>query len=92
MDSALVEQLFTFVLGLAGGAVAGIGIRWASARRCTRLEWAVGDLQQRVGNLQGRKAATARWDRETTLEQEFSKMQATPAAPRRRYDNDPLGE
>lgn len=87
-----MSYLFNFGLGFLGGLIASFGLRFASARRCTRLEWAVSDLSQRLATLGGKKAATARWEREATLEQQFAELVPKTPATRRRYDNDPLGE
>lgn len=92
MDSAFLNYLYTFVLGILGGLASGFGLRFSIGRRCTRLEWAVGDIQQRLANLQGRKAATQRWDREAQATQEFEALLTKGPTPRKRYDNDPLGE
>lgn len=92
MDSAFLNYLYSFVLGIVGGILSGYGLRFGIGRRCTRLEWAVGDIQQRLSNLQGRKAAVSRWEREAVTGQELEALLTKGTPPRKRYDNDPLGE
>lgn len=92
MEAAFVTYFVQFCTGFLGGMAAGYGLRWASARRCARLEWAVGDIQQRLSGLHGKKAATARWEREADVEAQLAAMIPKATAPKRRYDNDPLGE
>jgi hypothetical protein len=45
-----------------------------------------------MGSLHGQKASKARWEGQLDLNSELQKAMSAPAAPRRRYDNDPLGE
>ena len=92
MESAFFAFAVQFCAGFLGGLTAGYGLRWASARRCARLEWAVGDIQGRLSGMHGKKAAEARWSRQEQFEHELLSAAKTPPAPRRRYDNDPLGE
>lgn len=92
METAFFEFFVQFCAGFLGGLTAGYGLRWASSRRCARLEWAVGDIQGRLSGMQGKKAATARWEREADVEAQLAAMMTKPAAQKRRYDNDPLGE
>lgn len=92
MNEAYFVLLLGFSGGFVGGLLAGFGLRWASARRCFRLECAVADLQQRTVSLHGQAASGKRWAKQATLEEEFAKLQPIAAAPKRRYDNDPLGE
>lgn len=70
--------------------IAGIGMRFGISRRCTRLEWAVADVQTRLGSLHGQKASQARWKADKTLEDEFQALQANQMPTKRRFDNDPL--
>jgi hypothetical protein len=92
MESAYFVVLVGFSSGVIGGLLAGFGLRWGSSRRCTRLEWAVSDIQQRLGSLHGQKASAKRWEKAATLEEEFKALQPIPAPRKRQYDNDPLGE
>jgi len=91
MDTVYGMLSLGFLAGIFGGLLAGLGLRWGVIQRCTRLEWAVGDLQQRVSSMHGQKASRARWEKQTTLEEEFKALAPTAPATRRRYDNDPLG-
>lgn len=92
MDAAFYVLAGSLVLGYLGGLVAGIGFRMASARRCTRLEWAMGDVQARLATVQNRGKANSRWEKSDKEQLELAQlMQETPARTKR-YDNDPLGE
>jgi hypothetical protein len=91
MDAAYFVLGASFLSGLVGGGLAGLGFRAASNRRCSRLEWAVGDLQERFSTFKGQKASKARWDKEAQTDIELERLMHAPAAPTRKYDNDPLG-
>lgn len=76
---------------LTGGIVASAFI-YRFSRRCTQLEWAIGDLQSRASTFRGKEMAEKRWEKQKTLEEEFAKLPPMVAGTRKRYDNDPLGE
>lgn len=42
--------------------------------------------------MHGKKAAQARWEREADVEAQLAAMVKSAPTPKRRYDNDPLGE
>lgn len=91
----MLDALIMLGLGLLGGTLGGgLGasvIFYRFGRRCTNLEWAVADLQDRASTFKGRDMAKKRWDKAETMENEMARvLQAAPAASRR-YDNDPLG-
>lgn len=81
-----------FGLGFLGGLVSGLGLRWGIMTRCTRLEWAVGDLQGRVGTLHGKKASAARWEQKDQLDMELAQLMHRQTPARKKYDNDPQAE
>jgi hypothetical protein len=60
-------------------------------RRCTSLEWAVGELQTKASSFRGKELAEKRWTKEKAFDAEMAQVLHAPAAPRRKYDNDPLG-
>jgi len=92
MGDAIYVLIGSLALGLVGGLLGGLGLRWRINRRCTQLEWALGDVQHRMGSLHGRKASTARWDQAEAFEKEMAQLLPKGPPPRKRYDNDPLGE
>jgi len=75
---------------LGGGLVASLFLArlW---RRCTSLEWAIGDLQERASTFKGREMADKRWKKDEQFQKEMA--QALHGVPPRsqKYDNDPLG-
>lgn len=80
-----------FLGGTLGGAVAASLVFARFSRRCTSLEWAIGDLQERASTFKGREMADKRWKKAETFDKEMAQaLQGAPAATRR-YDNDPLG-
>lgn len=79
------------IAGITGGLVASAFL-YRFARRCTNLEWAIGDLQARASTFKGKEMAEKRWEKQKNLEEEFAKLTPVVPAARRRYDNDPLGE
>ena len=81
-----------FLLGLTGAALATGGLLWRFGQRCTKLEWALGDVEQRLSTFKGRDMAAKRWDKRDQLEMEMEAALKGSAPTRKRYDNDPLGE
>jgi hypothetical protein len=60
-------------------------------RRCTQLEWAIGELQTKASSFRGKELAEKRWSKEKAFDAELAQhLQAAPVT-RRKYDNDPLG-
>jgi len=92
MEGAFYGLLEGLAAGLLGGLLGGLGLRWGISRRCTRIEWALGDLQQRVSSMHGKKASAARWEQTEAFEKEIAEMMPKGKPARKRYDNDPLGE
>jgi hypothetical protein len=89
------DAIFMLGVGILGGVASGAVVTSLFVgrlyRRCTQLEWAVADLQDRASTFKGREMADKRWKKADALDTELARvMQATPAASRR-YDNDPLG-
>lgn len=89
------EAFLALIIGFLGGALGGtlgrvLVTSWIS-RRCTNLENAVGDLQQRQSSFKGKEMADKRWTKEKAFTDEMAQvLQSVPAA-RRKFDNDPLG-
>lgn len=82
-----------FVVGFVGGWIGTLAFSWRFSRRCTNLEFAIGDLQQRASTFKGKEMAEKRWSKEKAFDAEMAQLlQTTPASPRRKFDNDPLGE
>lgn len=81
-------------LGLLGGSLGGAlvaGLFFArTVRRCTQLEWAIGDLQERASTFKGREMADKRWKKAEAFDKEMAQVLQQAPAPRRKYDNDPL--
>jgi hypothetical protein len=92
MQDALLTVFFSivgpFLGGLGGSLVALMRIR----QRCTSLEWAVGDLQQRASSFKGKEMAEKRWSKEKAFDAEMAQVLHGATPPRKRYDNDPLGD
>jgi hypothetical protein len=80
-----------FLGGSLGGALLASWVLHRLTRRCTTLEWAIGDLQDRASTFKGREMAEKRWKKADALESELAQALHTPQASPRRYDNDPLG-
>ena len=80
-----------FLGGSLGGALVTMALNWSFGRRCTNLEWAVADLQDRASTFKGRDMAEKRWNKAKSMDDELAQALLKPAAQARRYDNDPLG-
>lgn len=85
-----------FAAGFLGGTVSASIISLALLaglrRRCTTMEWALGDLQDRASTFKGREMAEKRWTKEKNFEAELAQALHTGPTTKRKYDNDPLGE
>lgn len=86
-----VQYLYPILVGLASGWIASATYFRRLLRRCTELEWAIGDLQQRASSFKGKELAEKRWSKEKAFDAEVAQMMQQPQASRRKYDNDPLG-
>jgi len=91
MLDALVTLLIGFLGGTLGGATVGGWLVARLWRRCTTLEWAVADLQDRASTFRGREMAEKRWDKAKNTDAELAAALRAPQTSSRRYDNDPLG-
>lgn len=97
MFDAIFLYLTCIGLGSLGAALVTGSLLWRFGQRCTKLEWAVGDIQDRLSSFKGKELAAKRWDKRDQLEAQMEEALKTAApAPvttsRRRYDNDPLGD
>lgn len=90
MWDAIIVLSGSFLGGTLGGGLAALLFAARLQRRCTQLEWAVADLQDRASTFKGRDMAKKRWDKAEETNNELARaLQGAPAASRR-YDNDPL--
>jgi hypothetical protein len=93
MQDAWLMFTLSFLAGLAGGLGGRVLVTSWISRRCTSLENAVGDLQQRQSSFKGKEMAATRWDKARKFDAEVEQLlQSVPEKKVRRYDNDPLGE
>lgn len=92
MWEAFIVLSSGFLVGGATVWLLGGLISWRLSRRCTSLEMAVGDLQQRVSSFKGREMSEKRWAKKDQETLEMAQILQNPPPSRRRYDNDPLGE
>lgn len=79
---------------LIGGAVAwllGTMILWRFSRRCTQLEYALGDIQARLQSFKGKEMSEKRWAKEKATDAELASYLHAAPGQRVKYDNDPLG-
>ena len=89
----IVQYFISFLVAFSGGLCGAALFLFRLQRKCTSLEWAVGDLQQRASTFKGKEMAEKRWSKEKAFDAELQQALAgANVAPRRRYDNDPLGE
>jgi hypothetical protein len=90
MWDALIMLAMGGLGGSLGGGLVASWFLYRFSRRCTSLEWAVGDLQSRASSFKGREMADKRWKKAEMENEEMAQiLKGAPAAPRR-YDNDPL--
>jgi hypothetical protein len=91
----MVDVIVQLVLGILGGTLGGAIVAAALVgrlyRRCTTLEWAVADLQDRASTFKGREMAEKRWKKAENMDAELAQALRAPQTGSRRYDNDPLG-
>jgi hypothetical protein len=80
-----------FLSGLAGGFVSTVLFTWRFLNRCTKLEWAVGDLQARLSTFKGRDMAEKRWSKKEAEDVEMAQILRQGPKQPLKYDNDPLG-
>lgn len=88
MDVAILAVI-ALVLGAAvsGGLVS----TWSLHRRTRRLEYAVGDVEERILTLKNREKAEKRWTKEQTIDDELAALAATAKPARvsqRKFAND----
>lgn len=84
----LYQLLSCFGLGICGGLVAGLGIRYAIARRCFRIETTLGDHQKVLLSLKGADYSAARWKKKDQEQLELEQLARTPQPAKRKFDND----
>lgn len=92
MWEAFIVLSSGFLIGGATVWLLGGLISWRLSRRCTSLEMAVGDLQQRLSSFRGKEMSEKRWAKKEVEDLEMAKILQSPVGKPRRYDNDPLGE
>lgn len=94
MDAIFLYSACILLGGIAAGLTTG-ALLWRFGQRCTKLEWAVGDIQDRLSSFKGKELAARRWEKRDTLDAQMEEALkhsapiSTKAA--RKYDNDPLG-
>jgi hypothetical protein len=90
------EALIVLSMGFSvGGACVWLlcgAILWRFGQRCTRLEIAVDELQSRALSVKGKEMSEKRWSKRDTEDLEMAHILQKATPPRRKYDNDPLGE
>jgi predicted dienelactone hydrolase len=91
MWEALIVLAMGFSVGgatvwLLGGAILG-----RFSQRCTRLETAVEDLQNRALSVKGKEMSEKRWSKRDADDAELAQILKEAPTSRRKYDNDPLG-
>jgi hypothetical protein len=91
MWDAWLLILLSFVTAAGCSILCSFFIVGGLWRRCTKLEWAVGDLQQRASSFKGKEMANKRWEKNAAFEAEMEQALKGAAPARQRYDNDPLG-
>ena len=92
MWEATVMLGASFLAGLLGGGLVSTAFSARLRARCTTLEWAVGDLQDRASTFKGREMAEKRWKKNGELEAAMAQTLQGVSPKKRMYDNDPLGE
>lgn len=94
MDALFLYAACILLGGVAAGVVTG-GLLWRFGQRCTKLEWAVGDIQDRLSSFKGKELAAKRWDKQAELDRTIlNTLKDSPSTLSRgvrKYDNDPLG-
>ncbi len=93
MDAEFWLYLTCILIALGVSLLGAFLFQFSLRQRCTRLEWALGDLQQRASSFKGKELAEKRWSKEKAFDAEVAAvLQGAPTVTRRKYDNDPLGE
>jgi hypothetical protein len=72
-------------LGYLGGGISALRIH----RRCTKLEYLVGDIEDRLNKVRAKDAAKAKWDLKKWEDEALAHEHREPATAKR-FDNDPL--
>jgi hypothetical protein len=88
----IVQYLLSMLTGAVMGGIVASAFIYRFARRCTNLEWAIGDLQSRASSFKGKEMAEKRWEKQKKFEEEMAAFANPSLSTKRRYDNDPLGE
>jgi len=90
------EALIVLSMGfMTGGATVWLlcgAILWRFGQRCTRLELALDELQSRALSIKGKEMSEKRWSKRDSDDVEMAQILKQGAPPRRKFDNDPLGE
>ena len=87
--AAYFPHFLTFLLSLAAAFIVS-GVRlFAIERVCRRFGIRLNDMEERVLQLRGKKAAEARWESEKWNAEALKELQPT-AGRKTRYDNDPI--
>src|SRR5262249_44737169 len=79
----------SFLTALGAASFVGFWFFGVFSRRCTKLEWRVGDLEERSTKVAGRELANKRWAKDAEVEALMAQALHTANPPRKRYDNDP---
>lgn len=87
MDWSTLAILSVTACILAASVAGGLATTWSLHRRSLRLEYRVGDLEERMVTHQKRKAAEARWEKPDKLALEAQALQAM--AGKRTVPDDP---
>jgi len=91
MWDALIVLSSGFLMGGAVVWFVSSVIMWRFSRRCTQLEYALGDIQARLTSFKGKEMSEKRWAKERSTDAELASYLQTAPATRVKYDNDPLG-
>jgi len=86
--AAYLPHILTFGGSLAAALLVS-GLRlFAIERMCRRFGIRLSDMEERVLQLRGKKAAEARWDQEKWNAEALREL--APTGKKSKYDNDPL--
>ena len=89
METALFSYVLPALL-CTGIALLVSGFRTLQFhRRCTKLEYLVGDIEDRLNKVRAKNAATAKWDLKKWEDEALAHEHREPAVAKR-FDNDPL--
>lgn len=84
----LLQLSSCFGLGILGGLVASLGIRYSIARRCFRLETTLLDHQKVILSLKGATYSEKRWGKRDQELAELEALKHKPESSQLRFDND----